>query len=105
MSMTFLAMTKKRELVETNREAILKLAKLYGLERVRLFGSVARGDEEVGSDIDLIVSRRSGDDPWKVLDFEDEVKKLLQCEIDILIEHSHMRESLRREIFRDAVPV
>ena len=48
------------ELLKTKRDEILKVAAKYGASNVRVFGSVARGEEGPDSDIDLLV----------VMDFE-----------------------------------
>jgi Nucleotidyltransferase domain len=48
----------KRELVHLKRDAILQAASSLGVERIRLFGSVARGDEHDASDVDFIVRMR-----------------------------------------------
>jgi uncharacterized protein len=95
----------KRDLVTKNREAILALAAKCGLENVRLFGSVARGDDTPESDVDLFVKRQPGSDPYLLLDFMDAMKALLGCKVDVLTEHNNIRPRLRESIFRDAVPV
>ena len=41
--------------LERIREAVLELLEPYGVKRVALFGSLARGEEEPDSDIDILV--------------------------------------------------
>src|SRR5260370_7722107 len=48
------------ELLRTKREDILRIAKNYGAYNVRVFGSVARGEADSESDIDLLVNMESG---------------------------------------------
>ncbi len=43
-------------LIETHRQAILDIARRYGLTNVRVFGSMARGDADENSDVDLLVT-------------------------------------------------
>jgi predicted nucleotidyltransferase len=43
------------ELLQTKREDILRTANRYGAFNVRVFGSVARGEADSESDIDLLV--------------------------------------------------
>jgi len=43
------------DLITPQREAILQLAARYGASNVRVFGSVARGEAQPDSDIDLLV--------------------------------------------------
>ena len=45
-------------LIENNRARILALADRHGVRNVRIFGSMARGDADDTSDIDLPVSLR-----------------------------------------------
>lgn len=44
---------KLQKLLQQNRNEIIKIAAKHGAYNVRVFGSVARGEETVKSDIDL----------------------------------------------------
>ncbi len=44
-----------RKIIEEKREEILDLAAQHGASNVRIFGSVARGEESEDSDIDFLV--------------------------------------------------
>ncbi len=44
-----------KELVQARREDILRTASEHGAHNVRIFGSVARGDADEQSDLDLLV--------------------------------------------------
>jgi uncharacterized protein len=46
---------KTQQLLETRRGEILQIARRYGARNVRVFGSVARGDDHSYSDIDFLV--------------------------------------------------
>ncbi len=48
------------ELLRTKRDDILRIAAQYGAYNVRIFGSVARGEADEKSDIDLLVNMESG---------------------------------------------
>ena len=43
-------------LIENHRAEILALAQRHGVRHVRVFGSMARGDADDASDVDLLVS-------------------------------------------------
>ena len=43
------------DLVKARREQILRLARKHGVTRVRVFGSMARGNAGPHSDVDLLV--------------------------------------------------
>lgn len=93
----------KRALLARHRNAILALAARNGLADVRIFGSVARGDEHSESDIDVLIRRVPGSDPFAAVDFREAVEKLLACKVDVLVEQPLMRERLRSRILRDAI--
>ncbi len=46
--------------IEAHREAILDIARRYGLTNVRVFGSMVRGDAGENSDVDLLVTLPPG---------------------------------------------
>jgi len=45
----------RRDLLSSKRDAILDAATRHGASDVRVFGSVARGEESSDSDIDLLI--------------------------------------------------
>ena len=98
----------KQELIAKNRDAILALAAKHGATNVRVFGSVARGDDDETSDVDFLAAF-SGAEGWDAfaqqLDFEEELSRLLACKTHVLREHRHMRPRLRANIEQDIVPL
>ena len=76
-------------------DEIISLAVKYGVKRVELFGSRARGDYKRASDIDLAV--RGGDIPRFRLDIE--TSTLLK--FDIVDLDSQMQDELRESIRRE----
>lgn len=80
------------------REAVLTeirdLAEKYGLERVVLFGSRARGDYKKTSDIDLAVT--GGNITLFTLDVEEETSTLLS--FDVVNLDGSVQEELRKSI-------
>lgn len=49
---------------EDKRAAILAIAEKHGVQRVRVFGSFARGDGREDSDLDLLVDAGPNTPPW-----------------------------------------
>ena len=78
-------------------DEIKALAEKYGIERVILFGSRARGDYRRTSDIDLAVS--GGNVTRFALDVEEDTATLLKYDIvDLDSEmQDELRESIRKE--------
>lgn len=78
-------------------DEICDLAKKYGLTRVILFGSRARGDYKRTSDIDLAVT--GGNITLFTLDVEDETSTLLS--FDVVNLDGSVQEELRESIERE----
>ena len=46
--------------LKRSRKEVLAIAEAHGARNVRIFGSVARGEEREGSDLDLLVEMEPG---------------------------------------------
>jgi predicted nucleotidyltransferase len=95
----------KRELIAQHRDAILALAAKHGATDVRIFGSVARGDDDETSDIDVLVKMLPGRSLFDMGGLLMDLRELLGCKVDVISEHKDMRPHFREEVMRDAVPV
>ncbi|MGH8985416.1 MAG: nucleotidyltransferase family protein [Acidimicrobiia bacterium] len=86
------------------RNEILALARRHGASSIRIFGSVARGDAGLASDIDLIVDldpdRSLLDLAGLHLDLED----LLGRPVDVGTAAS-LRERIRERVLRESIPL
>lgn len=80
---------------------ILELAQRYGLKRVILFGSRARGDYQRTSDIDLAVT--GGNIARFALDVEEETSTLLK--FDVVNLDISVQEELLRSIDREGIVI
>ncbi len=78
-------------------QEIQGIAKQYGVEKVILFGSRARGDYRKTSDIDLAAS--GGDIPLFALDVDDKTWTLLKFDVVNLDRpiKKELKESIERE--------
>jgi predicted nucleotidyltransferase len=72
------------ERLRTRRGEILALAARHGMRNVRVFGSVARGDDRPDSDIDLLVDVEPGRSLLDVIGFEQDLGQLLERRIEVL---------------------
>lgn len=94
---------KTLELLRKNREEIYKIAEKYGVSNIRVFGSVARGEDTKKSDIDLLVDinyKRYGSG-FARIDFKDNIEKFLRIETDILTEKS-LNPYIRDQVLKEA---
>jgi len=59
-----------KQLIQDKREDILKIATKHGAFNVRVFGSVARGEETENSDIDFLIDYDlAKTSPWFPVDY------------------------------------
>ncbi len=93
-----------RQLIQEQRDAILNIAHRYGAHHVRLFGSVARGDQTGHSDVDLIVrfdpERSLFDHGGLLMALQD----LLQAKVDV-VDEGGVRPRFRHNIIKDEIPL
>jgi len=70
--------------LRVHRREILELAARHGVRHVRVFGSIARGDDRHDSDVDLLVNVEPGRTLLDVIGFEQDVEELLGRSVDVL---------------------
>lgn len=75
----------------------------YGVVIIGIFGSYARDDQNLSSDVDILVElqRPIG---FNFYQLWDELEKLLGCEVD-LVRASLLREEIKDEILKEKVDV
>jgi hypothetical protein len=93
------------ESLRIRREEIIALAEKHGAYNVRVFGSVARGERGVESDVDFLVSFRSGASLFDLSGFWQDLQELLGCPVDVVEDHPGLRERFRERILKDVVPI
>lgn len=81
------------------RQSIIALAKHYGLDKVILFGSRARGDNRERSDIDLAIS--GGNYVEFALAVDEVIPTLLM--FDVVVTDKFLSAQLREAIERDGI--
>jgi hypothetical protein len=72
------------ETIRRYRREILDAAARHGARNVRVFGSVARGDDDEGSDVDVLIDVEPGRTLLDVIAFEQELQQLLGRKVEVL---------------------
>lgn len=85
------------------RDAIGEVAQRHGAHHVRVVGSVARGEQTVGSDVDLLVDLEPGRSLFDLAALHDDLHDLLGHPVDVLTSGA-VRGRLAR-LADDAVPL
>jgi len=86
------------------RTEILRLAERYRAGKVRVFGSVARGDNSQVSDVDLLVTPQPGCSLFDLGGLLEDLQELLGCPVDLVTEDG-LKPRLRERVMREAVPL
>ncbi len=81
-------------------EVIAPIAKRYGITRVHLFGSRARGDNRPDSDYDFIIAVAKGVNILDIADFYGDVADALNAEISLDYEET-VPERFMNKISKD----
>ena len=96
-------MTNLRTLTE-RRDEILRLAERYRTGEVRVFGSLARGENTQGSDVDLLVKTCPGCSLFDLGGLLEDLQDLLGSRVDLVTEDG-LKPRLRERVLREAVPL
>jgi predicted nucleotidyltransferase len=86
--------------IRHNKRAILDIARTHGILNVRVFGSVARGEDTPLSDIDFLVDLETGRSLLDIGGALIQLEQLLGCKVDIVTErglHWYLREKILKE--------
>lgn len=100
----FVARSTLGERLVARRSAVLALAARRHASNVRVFGSVARGSDCPGSDIDLLVDLSPEARPLDIIGLECDLEDELGVKVDVGTPAS-LRPFLRDEVLAEAVPL
>ena len=78
-----------------------ELERRFGVRRIGVFGSVARGEEGAGSDVDILVELA---EPigWELLDLQERLEEVLGRRVD-LVTVGALREEMSASVMREVV--
>jgi predicted nucleotidyltransferase len=89
-------------LLKQKRYKIIELAQLHGANNIRIFGSVARGEANVKSDIDFLVDMNADRSLLEKIALIQDLETFLNKKIDVVTEKS-LHWSIRERVIKEAV--
>ncbi len=92
----------RKEIIEQLRLYKDEFAEQYGILAIGVFGSVARDEAEVTSDVDLVVRIRRPD-LFLLAGIKDDMEQRLHRPVDIVTYREGMNRLLKKRIDREAV--
>jgi len=87
--------------LQQKRPEILRIATSHGARNVRLFGSIARGEDRPESDIDLLVEMDSDRSLLDLVGLGQDLEEFLARKVDVLTDAS-LHPALRERILAEA---
>jgi predicted nucleotidyltransferase len=91
-------------LLTSLKPKIVEVARKYGASNVRVFGSAARGDDRVDSDIDILVSLERGRTLLDLVGLEQDLTKLLGRRADVVVDGGISRY-IEQKILSEAIAI
>ncbi|MUG94189.1 DNA polymerase subunit beta [Scytonema sp. UIC 10036] len=96
---------KLKELLKEKREEIIRIAAEHGAYNLRVFGSVARGEETETSDIDFLIDYDLNKiTPWFPGGLIHDLETLLNRQVDIVTANS-LHYMIQEKVLNEAIPL
>jgi predicted nucleotidyltransferase len=95
---------KALEQLNRHRDNLLALASRHHATRIRIFGSVARGEDKPDSDIDLLVDFAPEASLLDLVGLQQDAEALLGRQVDVVTPEG-VSPFLRERILADARPL
>jgi len=86
------------------KKRILPIIKRYGVKRLGIFGSAARGEMKEGSDIDVLVEISKDLSLLDFIGLKQELEEALTIKVD-LVEYDMLKPLLRERILEEQVVI
>ena len=93
-----------RDVLREKREEILRLADRHGARRVRIFGSVARREDDEHSDLDFLVDMEPGRSLLDLGGLQADLEALLGRPVDVVTERG-LKPRIRDRVLSEAIPL
>jgi predicted nucleotidyltransferase len=91
-------------ILQDNRTEILALAAKHGASNVRLFGSVARGEDREESDVDFLVDMQETRSLFDLIGLQQDIEKVIGRKVDVLTSNG-INRYLKDRILGEAAPL
>ena len=91
--------------VDVDPERLREVCERYGVASLEVFGSVARGENRLDSDVDLLyVLKPEARLGFRIFDLEDELAALFGRPVDLVARKS-INKYLREQVLAEAQPL
>ncbi len=95
---------KPSEALRLNREQVRRIVAAHHARNARVFGSVLRGDDEEGSDLDILIDPTPETTLMDIGAIRHELRNLLKVDVDVLTPRG-LPEKFRAQVLSEATPL
>ena len=95
-------MKTKDEIIAILRKFKEEFGEKYGIEKLGIFGSVARGEQKEDSDIDICVQLQNPD-YFTRMEIKESLEQRFEVKVDVVSWTAIMRNLFRNHIEKDAI--
>ena len=95
---------KPSEILAEKRDEVLAVIAASRFDNPRLFGSVARGEDKEGSDLDILVDAHEGASLFDLVGLEMQLIDLLGVHVDVFTPGS-LKKDIRPRVMHDQRPL
>jgi uncharacterized protein len=92
------------DILQKRRQEILAIAAKHGAYNLRIFGSVARGEADEKSDVDILVELEEGRSLFDLGGLSMDLENLLECKVDVVTARG-LRKRISERVLKEAVPL
>ncbi len=92
----------KEEALKALRRYKREFEEQYGVTEIGIFGSVVKGEENPGSDLDVVVKMRKPD-LFYMVHIKEKLQETLNTHVDIIHYRERMNTFLKKRINKEAV--
>jgi predicted nucleotidyltransferase len=100
--MTSSAATTIRQRLDALKPQVLAVASRHGASNLRVFGSISKGHEHAGSDLDLLVDLPEEQSLLRLISLRQDLEDLLGCSVDVT-EAESLHPLIRTQILEQAM--
>lgn len=90
------------EIINILRSYKEKMSSQYGILRLGVFGSVARGEQTKNSDLDVFVELQTPN-PYILGDIKEDLEQMTGYKVDLIRLRNNLNELLLQNIERDGI--
>ena len=95
---------KPSQKIRQHQQKIQELAQQFGIKNLRIFGSVAKGEDTENSDLDLLFEASPTTTLFDICGLQIELEELLNLKVDVVTDNS-LPLRFKGEVMHYAIPL